>query len=257
VFPAVITGVVVLATLFIYLRIMPDIRAWSPYLIAVTLLLVSRVYHDLLSSVLIDTGDLFLTGLSYQFAPLVSPGIILMVAALASVLLLRGSLGAITDVGISISKKIGAIFVTLSSAGILVQLVMFSGDNLSGLDSMMGVLGHLIAELPPWAYVLFSPFLGGLGSFVAGSNTVSNLLFGPFQIEAAATLGLSAVVILGLQNVGAAMGNMVAAQNILAGLATVGLHDVEDKVLRVTLWPCLFFITVSAIIGLIVCAIIF
>jgi len=52
--------------------------------------------------------------------------------------------------------------------------------------------------------------------------------------------------------VGAAAGNMIALADILAAEAAVHIHDEERKVLRGVIVPCLIYVTLVGLIGLLV-----
>ena len=69
----------------------------------------------------------------------------------------------------------------------------------------------------------FAPSIGAIGAFLAGSNTVSNLSLSQFQFETANFLGISGILMVAAQSVGAAAGNMIAIHNVVAASATVGL----------------------------------
>jgi hypothetical protein len=62
-----------------------------------------------------------------------------------------------------------------------------------------------------------------LGTFVTGSATASNILFSEFQASTAEALALPPVLMLAAQGLGAAIGNVVAPHNIIAGNAIVGI----------------------------------
>ncbi len=96
-----------------------------------------------------------------------------------------------------------------------------------------------------------SPFIGAFGAFIAGSATVSTLLFGKFQFLAATNLGLNTSKILALQLVGAGVGNMIALTNIIAAQATVKLYHKEMSILKMTIIPCLIYLFVAGVVGLI------
>ena len=89
-----------------------------------------------------------------------------------------------------------------------------------------------------------------MGAFIAGSNTVSNLMFSLFQFDVARRLLLSTPLILALQAVGAAAGNMIAIHNVVAASATVGMLGREGATLRKTMIPTLYYITLVGILGL-------
>ena len=83
-------------------------------------------------------------------------------------------------------------------------------------------------------YPFFAPAVGALGAFIAGSNTVSNLMLSQFQLNAAQLLGVSGAMMVAVQSVGAAAGNMIAIHNVVAASATVGLLGREGITLRKT-----------------------
>ncbi len=100
-------------------------------------------------------------------------------------------------------------------------------------------------------YPLFAPLIGALGAFIAGSNTVSNMMLSQFQFGVAEALGLSTAFMIALQAVGAAAGNMIAIHNVVAASATVGLLDQEGETLRKTIIPTIYYCLVAGILGLI------
>ena len=86
-----------------------------------------------------------------------------------------------------------------------------------------------------WIY--FAAFLGALGSFFSGSNTISNLTFGGIQISIAEDIGVSPTTILALQSAGGALGSMIAIHNIVAVCAVLGLKNQEGVILKKTIHP--------------------
>jgi lactate permease len=86
------------------------------------------------------------------------------------------------------------------------------------------------------AYILFSPLIGVIGSFITGSTTVSNVIFGPVQYNAAMNLSLSPEIVLGLQLAGASLGNAVCLFNIIAAAAVAGISDF-NAILKKNLLP--------------------
>ena len=98
---------------------------------------------------------------------------------------------------------------------------------------------------------MFAPSIGALGAFIAGSNTVSNLMFSLFQHSVADNLMISGAVVVALQAVGAAAGNMIAIHNVVAASATVGVLGQEGNTLRKTILPTLYYVFVVGILGMI------
>jgi lactate permease len=115
-------------------------------------------------------------------------------------------------------------------------------------DSMIDALAKATADATGNAYPAISTLIGGLGAFIAGSNTVSNLTFGPFQFTAAGTLDVSRTIVVGAQAVGGAVGNLIAIHNVVAALATVGLIGEEGRVIRLNMIPLLYYATMAGIL---------
>jgi lactate permease len=113
------------------------------------------------------------------------------------------------------------------------------------------ILDDALAAGAGGLWIYFAGFLGALGSFFSGSNTISNLTFGPIQLRIAQDLGVSLTTMLALQTVGAAMGNMVAIHNIVAVCAVLGLKNQEGNILKKTFIPTLAYgIILAALAGI-------
>src|SRR3546814_9691301 len=85
------------------------------------------------------------------------------------------------------------------------------------------VMARYVADSVGRIYPLLAPSVGALGAFLAGSNTVNNMMFSQFQFGVAQSLGISGAMVVATQAVGAAAGNLVAINNVVAASATVGL----------------------------------
>lgn len=232
--------------------------AWMPYALVSILLVCSRVFADF-KSALLSVGFswsniLGETGISSGISPLYLPGGLLVIAAIfAAFLHCRGkqSLTALAIASKESTKTvIGAGFVLMFTIP-MVRIFINSGVNLSTLPSMPVASAELFSSLFGAAYPLISPLIGALGAFIAGSNTVSNMMFSQFQFEAANSLGISTALMVSTQAVGAAAGNMIAIHNVVAASATVGLLGQEGATLRKTIIPTAYYVLVSGILGLI------
>ena len=129
---------------------------------------------------------------------------------------------------------------------IMVQLMMVGGDN-----SMVKIIGKAFAAMAGEHWVYFSPYLGAIGAFFSGSNTVSNLTFGPIQQQIAIDTGLSVTLILALQSVGGAMGNMVCINNIIAVCTVLDVKNSERSLINKTVIPMSIFGVITFSISII------
>ena len=102
-------------------------------------------------------------------------------------------------------------------------------------SGMIFVLAQGLSKAAGPFYPFVSPFIGLLGAFMTGSNTNSNVVFAPLQQQAAALLGISALVVLGAQTTGGALGSMLAPAKIIVGCSTTGLVGREGEVLKKTI----------------------
>jgi lactate permease len=133
----------------------------------------------------------------------------------------------------------------------MVRVYINSGVNGADLVSMPLVMAEWVAVNVGQVWPLFAGVTGALGAFIAGSNTVSNLMFSAFQFGVADRLLMSGALIVALQAVGAAAGNMVAIHNVVAASATVGLLGREGATLRRTILPTAYYLLVIGILGLV------
>ena len=104
---------------------------------------------------------------------------------------------------------------------------------------MTALLGRAIAQGTGPMFAIFSPYIGALGTFMTGSNTNSNVLFGALQVETASALGIGVVTVASVQSIGGSLGSAIAPAKVLVGTAIVGLGGKESEVLRRTIPYCL------------------
>ncbi len=235
-------------------RPMSLMLAWLPYVALALLLVASRVSPEfkasLLSVSLAFTDLLGEKGVSASIEPLYLPGGLLGLCALLATLI---QARALAPLGRAVSESsrtlIGAGFVLIFTVP-MVRIFINSGVNGADLASMPVTTANFAAGLVGEFFPALSATIGALGAFIAGSNTVSNMMFSQFQFEVAQTLGVSTAAMLALQAVGAAAGNMIAIHNVVAASATVGLLGREGATLRKTALPTLYYLLVTGLIGL-------
>ncbi|TMW79462.1 L-lactate permease, partial [Thauera sp. UPWRP] len=123
--------------------------------------------------------------------------------------------------------------------------------NAAGLPSMPIAMAQWVADSVGTVYPLLAPSVGALGAFIAGSNTVSNMMLSQFQFGVATSLGISTAMVVAVQAIGAAAGNMVAIHNVVAASATVGLLGREGAILRKTFWPTVYYVLMTGTVAMI------
>ena len=229
------------------------LTAWAPYAVVGLLLLLTRLpslpFQEALSSVVLRWPDIFGSGISATAAPLFLPGAVFIAASLFAVVLHRMDRG-------QAGRALGASFRSTARASValvftvpMVQVFLNTGGAASGHPSMPIALAEGAAQLAGSAWPFFAPFIGGLGAFVAGSNTVSNMMFSLFQFGVGERLSLDPGWVVALQAVGGAAGNMICVHNVVAASAVVGLVGREGAVIRRTLVPFCYYALLPGALG--------
>lgn len=236
-------------------RSIPIWLAWMPYGFLAGFLLLSRLVKPvgavLKSMSLSASNVLGEAGVGGSFAPLYLPGGLLVIVCVVAIVLHRMPMDRFVRAAReSGGTLLGAGFVLIFTVP-MVRVMINSGVNAHGLDSMPVVVAEWVSQTVGGIYPLFSPAIGALGAFLAGSNTVSNLMLSQFQFSVAQGLGLSSALMVVGQSVGAAAGNMIAVHNVVAASATVGLLGREGSTLRITVLPTLYYVTLAGVLLLI------
>lgn len=220
--------------------------AWSPYLVVVALLLLTRIVPFVKDFTLthIDltwNNILGIEGITSNWEILYSPGTILIFSAVVAVLLQRKKFNhftlAVKESLVSIKDASLALFATLA----LVQVFTNSGMNTADLLSMPQYIANSLAQSFGSNWLFIAPFLGELGAFITGSATVSTLTFSPIQLSIAESTGMNVNIVLALQVLGAAAGNMICVHNVVAASTVVGLSGKEGDIIRKTLIPAILY----------------
>ena len=228
--------------------------AWAPYALLGLLLVLSRLpqlpVQGLLQGPAIAWANILGTGIDARTTPLYLPGFVLIVVVGITFFLHRmtgPSLVAATRDAARV--LVGAGFVLVFTVP-MVRVYINSDVNGAGLASMPLEMAEWVATSVGGVWPMFAGMTGALGAFIAGSNTVSNLMFSAFQYGVAERLEISTMMIVALQAVGAAAGNMIAIHNVVAASATVGLLGREGATLRKTILPTIYYLLVIGILGM-------
>ncbi len=239
---------------------MSQFRAWLPYVLIAVMLVLSRLpqlpFKAFLTSHKIAFSDILgCQGVSADIQVLFLPGTFFIVISILTIAL-HGMSGS------KVSRAWGKSIATMKGPTIalifavsMVSLFRGSSVNPGDLPSMPLALAETLGAAFSGAWPLLSNFVGGLGAFITGSATVSDLMFGEFQWDIAGMLGMPRLINLAAQAVGGAMGNMICVHNIVAACAVVGLTGREGEVFKKTFGPFLLYGVVTGLIclGLVLC----
>ncbi len=237
-------------------EVMSAAKAWGPYILIGVLLLIGRLkwlgVTPLLKVWSIGWSNILGTTISRSITPLYNPGIIpfMLVALLIPAMHGLDSKEAFKAWGETLGQIKSAAIALFFALG-MTYILMNSGAA-TGTDSMLIVMAKAAAGIAGGSWYIVAPIVGSLGSFISGSATVSDIMFGGLQLSAAKEIGLPITPILALQANGAAAGNMICVHNVVAVLTTVGLMGKEGKVLRNNMKICIGYCVLSGIAAMII-----
>ena len=235
------------------------LQAYIPYVLLAALLLISRLPQLPVAlwirspAVTIHFEKLFGTAVDIKHSLLASPATAFVIVCLLTWFLHRMSVKQVgTAIRESASTTVQAS-VALVCAVPMVRIFIGSAGGALGYDSMPMVLAASLADVMGSLWPAVAPAVGGLGAFIAGSNTLSNMMLSPMQFEVGHQIGTDPFWVVALQAVGGAAGNTICVHNVVAALAVAGLVGREGLVIRRTILVFVYYAGTAGILGLIVC----
>ncbi|NKE35261.1 L-lactate permease [Natronococcus sp. JC468] len=246
------------------------LKAWSPYIVLIVLLVVTRVVDPISAvindadlgaefaiagvgeftiGVVIEWTQMFGYDLSAAIGWMNAPGFWLLLSAIIAIGIFGMSGQQVKAAWSEAIQKLVSPFIALVFVIAMVQVMILSGGAPGAPEagSMIEILAIATADVTGPLYPALAALIGALAAAMVGSNTVSNITFGGFQFTAAHELGLPSQIVVGTQAVGGAIGNLVAIHNIVAALATVGLVGQEGRVMRLNLIPLFYYALVVGV----------
>lgn len=194
-----------------------------------------------------NTGYLTPAGYGRNIPIFTHAGSILLYASLAGFLIYKRS-GNYTAGAAKRILKETAKKMTGSSISILSMVSLAVIMEYTGMTRQLAVgLSTGFRSLFP----LVAPWIGAIGSFMTGSNTNSNVVFGLLQLETAKILDLPFTIILAGQTAGAALASVIAPTKVIVGASTAGMSGREGEVMRALIGYTLILVSLISFLTLI------
>ena len=229
------------------------LTAWLPYVLVALLLVLTRLealpLKALVTSVTIPVERIFGTEISRDVMPLYLPGTVFVVVSLITFLMHRMDRQAYGRAWKKSAETMILASVALVFTVPMVQVFIYSDGGAAGYAKMPLALAAGVEQLAGDAWPIFATFIGGIGAAVAGSNTVSNMMFSSFQFEVGTRIGVDPTWIVALQAVGGAAGNTICVHNVVAASAVVGLAGKEGVIIRKTLIVFTYYALLPGALG--------
>ena len=224
-----------------------QLRAWSPYIALLVLVLGTSRFFPPVNQLLAKCAVSWLIydgpgGKPFTVAWLLTPGTLVMLSAIFGGKMQGASFITIGKLTVSTFKQLGKSIVTIVSIVALAKVLSYSG--------MVDSIAVALAEMAGKGYPFVAPILGMLGTFITGSDTSSNILFGQLQKQVALSIGVSPVWIAAANTSGACIGKLISLQSIAIASIAANLSGREGELLFTTLRYALGFTLVLGIIVL-------
>lgn len=246
------------------------VKAWMPYVLIALILVITRVvqrfetnagnpgWADAVKNFTIGTGKSgIILGGNWNWAILWSPGIVFILIALVTIGIHGMKGDAVKTAWLSSFKQVKGAAIALLFGVAMVNIFRFTRMPAASVPagvaegvqySMLYAMAKGLADIAGSAYLIIAPFIGVLGAYMSGSNTVSNTLFSSLQFQTAGLVGLPYVLIVALQNNGGAIGNMICVNNVVSACATTGTNGNEGRIIRRNVIPCAVFCVIVIIV---------
>ncbi len=236
---------------------MSAVVAWVPYVLIALILVGTRLNWFGLKTLL--TGDAFKVSIhnilgnenvnwtwNWGWCPGVFPFILVCILTF---FIHRMPGAKVKEAFVDTFKQTTGAAIALFFGVSMVYIYRNTGMNAALTDkSMLYVMAEALANIFKGAYIIIAPIIGVLGAFMSGSNTVSNTLFAGLQFQTAQLVKMSPVLIVALQNIGGAAGNMICVNNVVAACATTGTMGNEGKIIRTNALPCLIYCIIAILV---------
>lgn len=266
--PAIIGSIASIITIIIYAKIRATdedkelkaksthysfseiIKAWSVYgLILILVILTSPLlpFREILAPILT-------TIFSFNIMDMTTSAIVPRIVKIswlidAGVLIFLGSiLGGLIQGSdlLSLIKLLGKVCIQQKKTVVTVcSLIALS--SIMDFSGMIPVLGIALAMATGTMYPLFAPTIGCLGTFLTGSDTSSNILFGKLQASVANATGADPSWLAAANTAGATGGKIISPQSIAVATSACKLQGQEGVIMKKALPYALGYIVVAGL----------
>lgn len=218
--------------------------AWIPFILIFIFIIFTSSLFKPISEALsnIQTSFQIYTGAGakpYSFLWIANPGTLIIIATSIGGLIQGVSIKEIVNVFVKTIKQMSRSTITIISILALAKVMGYSG--------MVKSIAVVLVSGTGKFYPLIAPLIGALGTFVTGSDTSANVLFGGLQVEMAKSLGLNPYWLAAANTGGATAGKMISPQSIAVATAATGIAGKEGKILNSTLKFCIVYVVVLGV----------
>ena len=153
--------------------------------------------------------------------------------------------------GLIQGAKVKDLFIVLWNTVKQLKKTFITVICLVGLSTIMdssGMIATALATATGSLYPLFAPVIGCLGTFITGSDTSSNILFGKLQASVAGQIHVSPDWLSAANTVGATGGKIISPQSIAIATSAGNQQGKEGEILKAAIPYALVYVAIAGIV---------
>ena len=231
------------------------LKAWSVYGLIIFFILVSSKIippmNELLKSTLVTKFNMPVVGNTFSFGWLSNAGLMIFLGAVIGGMIQGLSFGKLMRMLAKTTINLQKTALTICCLVALAMLMNNTGMTLAIATGLVALTGS--------AFPFFAPLIGSIGTFVTGSATSANILFGKLQAAAAGQLGLvNDATFFGVSGnetnwlaaancAGSEGGKLLSPQSIAIATAACDMEGQDGEIMRKTLPFAIFWILMNGL----------
>ena len=225
----------------------PDIlNAWSIYLLILVLIILTSplfpgLRHTLENNWITKISlPINASTVNYTISWLTHAGVLLFVGTFIGGLIQGAKVKDLFTVLWNTVKQLKKTFVTV--------ICLVGLSTIMDASGMIAVIATALATATGSLYPLFAPVIGCLGTFITGSDTSSNILFGKLQASVAGQIHVSPDWLSAANTVGATGGKIISPQSIAIATSAGNQQGKEGEILKAAIPYALTYVLITGII---------
>ena len=228
------------------LRTKDILNAWSIYLLILLLIILTSplfpgLRHTLennwVTRISLPVGD---STLNYTISWLTHAGVLLFIGTFIGGLIQSAGVKEIFTVLWHTVKQLKKTFITV--------ICLVGLSTIMDTAGMIAVIATALATATGSLYPLFAPVIGCLGTFITGSDTSSNILFGKLQASVAGHINVSPDWLSAANTVGATGGKIISPQSIAIATSASNQQGKEGEILKAAIPYALAYVVITGVI---------
>lgn len=222
------------------------LNAWSIYLLILLLIVLTSplfpglrgtLENNWVTRISLPIND---STVNYTISWLTHAGVLLFVGTFVGGLIQGAKVKELFVVLWNTVKQLKKTFVTV--------ICLVGLSTIMDTSGMISVIATALAAATGSLYPLFAPVIGCLGTFITGSDTSSNILFGKLQASVAGHINVSPDWLAAANTVGATGGKIISPQSIAIATSAGNQQGKEGEILKAAIPYALAYVVITGII---------